>query len=294
MAQSTVKAPVTIHVGAIPSEVAGELFYGIDMGFFKKAGLDVDIQFFNNGGAIAAAVASGALDLGLSDLMSVINAHAHGLPFVYAAPGLLSTIKPPTFGLLIPPNSPIHEAKDFDGKTVAVSGLRNIPQIAASAWIDANGGDSSTVSYVEIPFPAQPAALAAGRVDGISEVEPFFGAAAKDNRVLYYGYSAISKHFLLNLYVTTPDWAKAHPDLVTRFASVIHETAVWANKNHDQSGPMLAKYTNIPADTIAAMVRGHYAEELTPAIMQPGIDASAKYNSFATFPASTLLLPGTK
>src|ERR1700722_13410423 len=83
VAQSAVKAPLTIHVGALPSEVAAELFYGTDMGFFKKAGLDVDIQYFNNGSAIAAAVASGALDLGLSDLMSVINAHARGLPFVY-------------------------------------------------------------------------------------------------------------------------------------------------------------------------------------------------------------------
>jgi NitT/TauT family transport system substrate-binding protein len=51
--------------------------------------------------------------------------------------------------------------------------------------IDANGGDSSTLSYVEIPFPAQPAALAAGRVDGVFEVEPSFGAAAKTFRVLF-------------------------------------------------------------------------------------------------------------
>ena len=42
------------------------------------------------------------------------------------------------------------------------------------------------------------------------------------------------------------------------------------------------------------MVRSHYAEELTPALMQPGIDASAKYNSFTTFPASELLVPARR
>jgi hypothetical protein len=57
---------------------------------------------------------------------------------------------------------------------------------------------------------------------------------------------------------------------------------------------MLAKYTSIPAEEIATMVRSHYAEELTPALMQPGIDASAKYNGFATFPASALLLSQTR
>jgi len=62
-AQAAVKAPLTIHVGALPSEVAGELFYGVDMGF-SEAGLDVDIQYFNNGGADRGGRRSGALDLG--------------------------------------------------------------------------------------------------------------------------------------------------------------------------------------------------------------------------------------
>jgi hypothetical protein len=54
---------------------------------------------------------------------------------------------------------------------------------------------------------------------------------------------------------------------------------------------MLAKYSNIPLETIMAMTRNHYGEELTASILQPGIDASAKYNGFTTFPASALLLP---
>jgi NitT/TauT family transport system substrate-binding protein len=291
MAQSTVKAPVTIHVGAIPSEVAGELFYGIDMGFFKKAGLDVDIQFFNNGGAIAAAVASGALDLGLSDLMSVINAHAHGLPFVYAAPGLLSTIKPPTFGLLIPPNSPIHEAKDFDGKTVAVSGLRNIAQIAASAWIDANGGDSKSVHFVEVPFPSLVPALAQGTIDAAVGNEPWMTLASdKGNQIIFMVKGALSPAFLLSGWVTTRDWTQKNPDTLVRFVSAIREIAVWANKNPQISAPILAKYTKTDVAVILRMHRGQYAEHFDPAYVQPVIDAAAKYGVIAAgFPASAII-----
>ena len=160
-------------------------------------------------------------------------------------------------------------------------------------WIDANGGDSSTVKYVELPFPAEPAALEAGRVDAIFEVEPFFGAAAKRDRVLMEGYSAIAKHFLLNLWVAKTDWAKANGDVVNRFASVIHRTAVWANAHQDESGAILAKYTKIPARAIATMARSHYAEELNAELMQPGIDASAKYNGFASFPAAQLIFSPT-
>jgi NitT/TauT family transport system substrate-binding protein len=290
-AQATAKPPVTIHIGALPSEVAGEVFYGADMGFFKKAGLDVDIQFFNNGSAIAAAVASGALDLGLSDLMSVINAHSHGVPFVYAAPGLLSIVKTPTFGLLVPPNSPIRDGKDFNGKTVAVSGLRNIAQIAASAWIDANGGDSKSVHFVEVPFPSLVPALAAGTIDVAVGNEPWMTLATdKGNRIIFMEKGALSPAFLLSGWVTTRDWAQKNPDTLARFVAALREIAVWANKNPQLATPILAKYTKIDAAIIARMHRGQFAERFDPGYVQPVIDAAAKYGVIAAgFPAAAII-----
>ena len=285
-----------LRIGVLAAESAAEITYAKELGYFAKAGLDVTITTMSNTPTIVAAVVAGALDIGYTTIDSVASIHSHNIPLVVIAPATdyldPATVK--TAGVLVKPDSPIRTAKDLKGKIIASPALHSLGTTGASAWIDANGGDSSTVQYVEIPFPAQPAALAQGRVDGIFEVEPFFGAAAKTNRVLFEGYSAISKHFLLNLFVTTPTWAKANADLVNRFVSVIHQTALWANKNHDQSGAILSKITNIPVDTISGMVRSHYAEELTPALMQPGIDASAKYNSFATFPASDLLLSSAK
>ncbi len=290
-AQAAPKPPLTIHVGALPAEVSGELFYGVDMGFFKKAGLDVDIQYFNNGGAIAAAVASGALDLGLSDLMSVINAHARGLPFVYAAPGLLSTLKAPTFGLLVPPNSAVHDAKDFNGKTVAVSGLRNIAQIAASAWIDANGGDSKTVHFIEVPFPSLVPALAQGTIDTSVANEPWMTLATdKGNRLIFMEKGALAPAFLLSGWVTTRDWVQKNPDALVRFSAAIREIAAWANKNPQASAPILAKYTKIDVAVIERMHRGQFAERFDPGYVQPVIDAAAKYGVIAAgFPAPAII-----
>lgn len=286
----------TVRLGVLPVEAAGCAYYATQLGYFTKAGLDVTMTTMNNTPSIVAAVVSGALDVGYTTIDSVASIHSHGIPVVVIAPATdyIDPLTLKTAGVLVRPDSPIKTAKDLAGKTVAVPALHSLGTTGASAWIDANGGDSSTVSYVEIPFPAEPAALATGRVDGIFEVEPFFGAAAKTNRVLFYGYDAISKHFLLNLFVTTPAWAKAHADVVNRFASVIHQANVWANAHHDLSAPMLAEFTKIPVATINDMVRSHYAEDLTAALMQPGIDASAKYNNFPDFPASQLLLPRTR
>jgi len=285
-----------LSLGVLPVESAGEAYYAQQLGSFTKAGLDVTLTQLGNTPSIVAAVVGGSLDIGYTTIDSVASIHAHGVPLVVIAPATdyIDPLTTKTAGIIVRSDSPIRNAKDLTGKTIAVPALHSLGTTAASAWIDQNGGDSSTVKYVEIPFPAEPAALATSRVDAIFEVEPFFGSAAKDNRVLVAGYNAIAKRFMLNLWITTPAWANAHPDLVSRFVSVIHETAVWANGHHDQSAPLLSAFTKIPVETITAMVRSHYAEELTAQLMQPGIDASAKYNSFATFPASELLLPAKK
>jgi hypothetical protein len=64
---------------------------------------------------------------------------------------------------------------------------------------------------------------------------------------------------------------------------------VWANKNPQKSGEILAKYTKLDPAAISTMARVHYAEQLTPALMQPLIDEAAKYNGFKSFPSQELI-----
>lgn len=280
-----------LRIGVMAIDDAAEIHYANDLGYFVDGGLDVSIQEAPNSPTIVAAIVGGALDIGYTTIDSMASMHAHGIPLVVVAPAA-DYLYPQTqniTGILVRPDSPIHSAKDLNGKTIGVPGLHGLGTTAMSAWIDQNGGDSSTVKFVEIPFSAAPAALDQGRVDAIDEVVPYFGAAAKHDRVLQAGYDAIAKHFLSTLWVAKRDWAEAHPDLVARFAAVIRRTAIWANTHHAESGAMLAKHTKIPPEVIATMVRAHYAEEVTASLMQPGIEASAKYNVFKSFPASELI-----
>jgi NitT/TauT family transport system substrate-binding protein len=289
-AAQTPPGALTLHLGVIPSEVAGEAFYGTEMGFYKRAGLDVQIETFNNGSAIAAAIAGGSLDVGLSDLVSVISAHAHGLPFVYVAPGLLTTLKAPTYGLIVPDGSPIRAAKDLDGKNVAVSGLHNIAQIGASAWIDANGGDAKTVKFVEVPFPTLIPALAQGRIDAAMGNEPWMTLASDSgDHLIFLEKNALAPAFLLSGWVTTRDWVARNPAAAAKFVAVTREIARWANRNPDASAPILSKYTKIPPAVIARMHRGEFAERFDAANVQPVIEAAAKYGVIASpFPAAEI------
>ena len=147
----TVPAPATIKLGVITVEAAAEAFYAVDMGFFKKQGLDVDLQIMQNGAAIAAAVTGGTLDAGFADTVSISNAHARGLPLIYLAPAMLNSYAAPTLAILVNGAGPIREPKDLNGKTIAVNGINNITMLPVEAWIDKNGGDSKTVEVGRVP-----------------------------------------------------------------------------------------------------------------------------------------------
>lgn len=277
-----------LRIGTSATEVAAQVYYAQDLGLFAKAGIDAEIEAMQNTGFTSAAVSSGAIDVGHATVETLADAHRRHVPLVVIAAGA-EYVSPATRGIaaiLVPLGSSVRQAKDLNGKSVAVV---NLGAIAPRAWVDRNGGDASTLRLVEMPFAAMPTALAAGRVDAAFVAEPFLDSAEKSARILAYAYDGIGKEFLLGVWFSAPGWAAAHGDLVRRFAAVMRETAVWANANPAQSGTLLAKDLKMDPAVVAKMTRVRYAETLTAALMQPAIDASARYGGYAPFPAQELL-----
>jgi ABC-type nitrate/sulfonate/bicarbonate transport system substrate-binding protein len=281
----------TIRVAVQPIENAMEVYYAKETGRFAAAGLDVDIQIVPAVGSILAAVASNAVDIGYGSVDALAEVHQRNIPLIViaAASEYLSPASQRISALALPANSPVRQAKDLDGKIVATGGLRSIGESVVRTWVDQNGGDSSTIKFVEIPFPAEAAALDAGRVDAAWLPEPFLSSARGSTRVLSYAFDSVSKHFLLSAFCTSTEWAKNHPALVDRFASVIRETAVWANKNPDLTAPIVARTLKLDPSIVGAMARTRYAEQLTPSLLQPLIDVSAKFGGYNVFPAQELI-----
>jgi NitT/TauT family transport system substrate-binding protein len=281
----------TIRIAGLPIESAAQVYYAKDMGLFAKAGLVADIQTMRGSAQVSAAIASGDIDIGYSSVDTLASIHQKNIPVVVVAPAneYVSPGQRRVVALVLPANSHVQNAKDLSGKTFAVGAFNSIAEIAPRVWIDQNGGDSRTVKFVEVPSPAMTAALEAGRVDAAWVAEPFIGQALKNGRVLGSGFDGISKRFIVSAWFTSIQWAKEHPDLVKRFATVMHETAIWANENPGKSGEILAKYTGLDPAVIASMARTRYGDQLTPALLQPLIDVAARYGKFSAFPAQELI-----
>jgi NitT/TauT family transport system substrate-binding protein len=284
-------APV-LHIATTPIDVGAEVLYANDMGFFKAHGLTVDIQFIDNGSAIASAVASGAIDIAQGNVVTLATAHDKGLPFVVVAPAALYSSSAPTSALIVAKNSPIKTAKDLTGKTIGITGVKNITQLATMQWLDQNGGDSSSVKFIELKFSEMAPAAVAGRIDAGVTAEPDLTNAVTsgDVRILTPVYTAIAPTFIIGAWFATADWAKAHPGLIARYVAAITEAGAWANKNQTASAKILEKYTKI--ESKPGMKRVTFPDTPSLALMQPVIDLTARYKVIkAAFPANELAAP---
>jgi NitT/TauT family transport system substrate-binding protein len=286
---------IPLRVMTTPIENGAQVYYAKELGFFEQAGLDVDVQSVQSGSAIAAAVTSGAADIGFSSIVPLALAHIKHFPFVLIAPGGEWTQGARNSALFTGTATTIHSGKDLSGKTVGIAGLGTLGDYAVRAWIDHHGGDSSAVKFVELPYSTMVEALRAGRIDVASINEPFISAAAKNGRFLGYQDDAIANQFLVAGWFSTADWARDHADAVQRFATVMRKTARWANDpaNRAASSAILVKYTHADPAMVETMVHVHFGDSLTPAGVQPQIDAAAKYTPFADFPAQLIIAGST-
>jgi NitT/TauT family transport system substrate-binding protein len=285
---------LAVNIACIPSDIAGSAYYASDNGFFKKSGVNASFLGITNGAAITAAVLGGSADIGYSNVISLLLAHSRGLPITILFPANLHSHEAPTAGLMsVNKSSPIMSARDFNGKTIAVTGINNISDIAAREWIDKNGGDSKTVKSVELPLPEMKAALDSGRIDGANldtTSDPTLNKAGDSLRFIGSTFDAVSQHFAPSVWFSTNDWVAKHPAAAKAFVAGMRESAVWAGTHHRESADILSKYTHVTPAQINQVTRVTYGEHLTPDLIQPNMDVAVKYGVLkAAFPISDMI-----
>ena len=288
--------PALARAGDLPLRMAtinidstAQPYFALDGGFFKSAGLLVEFQQFNNGQAIAAAVAGGALDIAVSNVVAMTQAHARSVPFVIVAPGAVYLAADPTTVLMVPKASAVAGPRDLAGKTVACNGINGIPEYCTRAWVDKNGGDSTGMKFVEMNFAQMMDALGSARVDAACVTEPFITEAKSTGRAIGTPFDACAPRFLLDVFIATREWAAANRDAVRRFQTANLQAAVWANRNQDKTAEILIKYTKLPEATVRSMRRAVFAESWNAADAQPVVDLTAKYGNVPHFAIDDML-----
>jgi NitT/TauT family transport system substrate-binding protein len=284
----------TVKVAIQPIEPSCQPYYAEANGYLDKAGISVDVSTVTTSPVILQSLLSGTYDIGSSTVTTLALAHIKRLPIVIIGPQAVVERGIVQGGIVVSTSSEIRGPRDLAGKTFAVSGLGTIAEFLPRAWVDKNGGDSATIKFSEVPFPAIGDAIAAGRADAGWLNEPFFTIATRKGQVklLTTADDAMPSVYLATAWFATAAWAKTHPDLVSRFVRAMDQAALWANANPDKVVPILVNKLKADPAILAIGHRATFTDKLVNAQIQPLIDIVTRYQKVPSFPASELIFRG--
>lgn len=289
-AQSLMK----LNIGSTASGDVVVALWAEQSGIFQKYGLVADVQRLNSSSAVVAAVLGGSLDIGRASLFSLVVARAKGLPIVLQAPSALYRVTSPDAALVVAADSTIRSARDLNGKLLASASLGDLFSTMNAAWIDANGGNSRTVKYVELPGSATANAIVAGRVDAAMLADPALSEAVGSGkcRVLGHPEDVLGKVSMATVYFCSADFAAKNAALLARIRKALDESAAYGIAHPAEMVPVISKFGGVDPKLVVPAQLGRASDLLDTQLTQPTIDVCAKYKAIPkVFPVREMIDP---
>ncbi|HEY3883698.1 MAG TPA: ABC transporter substrate-binding protein [Vicinamibacterales bacterium] len=270
---------LTLRLGLSLDDDATAVIYAEHAGLFRRAGLHVVFERGGSGAALSAGVLTGRYDIGKAGLVALFDAHLQNAPLVMIAPAGVYDRRAPYAEMVVARGSPIRSPADLDGKRIGAPGAQSLIAVVSSAWVDASGGDSKTLRFVETPLAGSEAALAAKRIDAAIMVNPPMAAALAHGSVRMLGpaMDAVGSRYLFSAWFTSRAWADAHPAVVRSFAEIVAHAATYTNAHPAETAPMVAAETGVPLAVVRRMTRVTNGTKLAVEQIQPLLDLSIRY-----------------
>ncbi len=201
-------------------------------GFYKEAGLNVDIGPGKGSGSTAQLVASKATQFGFADGFVVGNSVSKGLSIRTVA-GIYR--RNPT-GVVVLADSDIKSPKDLEGKSIAITpGSAQFQQWPA--FVKGCGLDAAKIRVISIDPAGTPPALITGQVPAIAgfvqgQAPSVEIRGGKKTRAFWYadcGVTAVS-----NGIVVHTDFLKEEPELIRTFVAASLKGFLYARAHPDE------------------------------------------------------------
>jgi NitT/TauT family transport system substrate-binding protein len=279
-----------ITVGVLPVPDTAALYLGVDKGFFTDEGLDVTVQSTTGGAVAVPGVVSGDYDFAFGNYVSGMVARDKGIDLQYVTN---ATTTPATGGfqaVVVPKDSPIQSPADLAGKTVSVNNLSNINDTTIRGVVDADGGDSSKIKFLELAFPDAVAAVEGGKVDAAT-VNPWTSDMESKFRVITYNFSGFDPDLDIAGFFTSGKTIKDDPELVKHFQTAMNKSLEYAQANPDEVRRIILTYTKLPEATLANLTLPVFRADVNrPALEKLGA-AAKQYGTLKAEPDLDALLP---
>jgi NitT/TauT family transport system substrate-binding protein len=282
---SSGSGPATVKVQDTAGVPSAFLEYGVQKGYFKQQKLNVKVKPSQGGATVVPAVLSGSVDIGGSNLVSVMLAKSKNIPVKVIAPGTFVQRKHDFSAIIVKGNSPIHSPKDLEGKTLAINTLKNVAELTAKASLAKQGVDVSKVKLTEVDFPDMIGAVNKGRVDAAFPIEPFVSLSQKaGDRIIERPYLGTRPGLQIGCYFTSQKYLSQNGDVVKRFQKGVAATAASIAKDPKAFRNFLPKGSSIPPAAAQKVVLPDWKAKSDPASVALTAQLMQQYGLVKTKP----------
>lgn len=198
----------------LPSGYHASVFYGVEKGYYKDAGIDLTIEDGQGTNPALQAVAAGNADIVMANYSTMMQSVAAGMDLIGIG-GLIQRLPDSIISL---EKKPLKSPKDLEGHTIAIT-----PDSASAklmdAYMKAAGVDKSKVTMINMKAGQDIQALLSGNADAMTgwifTQAPTVAAKAAISKPLMISDEGIN--ILGTGFVTTKSFEATHKDLLKRF-----------------------------------------------------------------------------
>jgi NitT/TauT family transport system substrate-binding protein len=219
-------------------------FQAQDMGFFRDAGVEVEMDQGSGSGAAVSQVAGGAYDVGFGDINALIQLAATRSEDVPLCVYMMYNRPPFTVAVLS--SSDIREAKDLAGRKLGGAAndgaLKLFPAFASMAGIDTSG-----IEITNFQPNLREQLLRSGEVDGVFGFVNTIRFSAKlvgmdpDREIRFINYSDYGMDLYSNALIVSRKLATEQPEAVRALVAGINRGLAETLKDFDAAIEAVAR-----------------------------------------------------
>jgi len=234
----------SITVGALPIPDAVTLRIAQKDGFFKQAGLTVNIRTLTASAVTTPLLLAHTLDITSANYVGLYSQEAH-------APALKMQVladdgqgAPGVAELMVAKSSQITSVAALKGKKIAMPSVGvGIAPLSVNSLLSAYHLAASDYTAVPVPFPNMAAELKSGAVDAVWATEPFVTILeAAGAHPLADTYTGAMSNFPISCWATTGWFAQHYPKTTAAFQRAIVQAQQVAAANPQLVRQLLPTY----------------------------------------------------
>lgn len=256
-----------VRVAALPIAETGALWAAIDEGIFEEHGLEIEVVPAQGGANAIPALLSGDIEFAIGQPFGPIRADLQDLGVTIVGNYANSLAEGDDVNAVVAlADSGITRPADLAGKKVSVNTLGAAGDLTIRKAVQDDGGDPSTIEFVEVAFPDVPAQLEAGTMDAAWAPDPFRGMIVGGGGTSVVApYQATIPGLTVLTNITTQALLDEDPDLVASYSAAMAEALEWASDNEEAVRAAIATNLEIPEEAAAGITLPTFTWDLADA-----------------------------